>query len=138
MQNQHQPTHSVANDPVLLCIGLEKLDQNLRVDWLPVFKAVHCGPRAHGVKQAAINMRAEAIAVSCTSWADVEYVKGLRNDGILLPILFVASEEMSDSIPPELKCGTVFMNPRKDKKELSPAFEGAMRTAYDYVEQRTE
>ncbi len=129
---QHQPTQRIAPDPVLLCIGLDKIDQNLRVDWLPVFKAVHCGPRAHGLKQVAKNARADAIAVECKSWADVEYVKGLRSDGVSLPILLVASEEMSASIPPELKCATIFMT-RFDKKDLPAAFEGAMATAYAHM-----
>jgi len=133
MPNQHQPTHRVANDPVLLCIGLDKLDQNLRVDWLPVFKAIHCGPRTHGVKQVAKNAQADAIAVSCNSWADVEYVRGLRSD-VKLPILLVASEEMSGSIPSELKCAAIFMT-RHKKKDLPAAFEGAMATAYANVKE---
>ena len=132
MPNQQQQTKRQAKDPVLLCIGLDKLDQNLRVDWLPVFKAVHCGPRAHGVSQVARNAQADAIAVGCNSWADVEYVKGLRNDGVSIPILLVASEEMSASIPSELKCAAIFMT-RHDRKDLPAAFEGAMATAYAHL-----
>ncbi len=132
MPNQHQEEQNVAQAPVLLCIGLANLGYETWRNLLPVYKAIHCEPRTHGVKQIAINARAEAIAVSCNSWADVEYVKGLRNDGVSIPILLVASEEMSASIPSELKCAAIFMT-RHEKKGLPAAFEGAMATAYAHL-----
>jgi hypothetical protein len=137
MPNQHQEEKNVAQAPVLLCIGLANLGYETWRNLLPVYKAIHCEPRTHGVKQIAINARAEAIAVSCNSWADVEYVRGLRNDGVSIPVLFVASEEMSNSIPPELKCATIVMTSH-NKEALPGAFEVAMTTACNYVKPAAE